>query len=128
MARSVEILPYLVAQVWPAVADITSPIRQRVYEVADLGGEGMMLPIPSHLHPQHLSCRLGRLQCVQHGQNRSRPNAGAKQHDWALPRLNNEVSAGRAHIEGISHSNMIVQVGSSRSIRLDLHADAIAFR
>ena len=87
-----------------------------------------MLPIASRVEPQDLPCRAGRRQRVQHRQNRRRPDSRAEQHHRPLSGLQNEASARRADVESIAHPDMLPQVGSSRPIRLDLHADSIALR
>src|SRR6185369_13139902 len=43
-------------------------------------------------------------------------------------RLQNEASARRANFERIADPDMLLQVGASRPIRLDLHADSIPLR
>ena len=103
-------------------------MREREHQAADLGGEWMMLPIASPVQPQDLPRRAGRRQRVQHRQNRRRPDSRAEQHDRPLSGLQNEASARRADVENIAHPDVLPQVGSSRPIRLDLHADSIALR
>src|SRR5262252_2507391 len=128
MTRSVEILAYLVARAGSAVTNISSAVRERDHEAADFGGEWMMLPIASRVQPQDLLRRPGRRQRMQHRQNRRRPDSRAEQHHRPISGLQNETSARRADVKSIAHVDMVPQVCSSRSIRLDLHADSIAFR
>ena len=123
---SVEILAQLIARVRPAITNIAAAVGERGHDAADFGGKWMMLPITSPVEPQQLPGRAGRRQRVQHRQNRCRPDPRAEQHDRPLSGLQNEASARRADVENIAHLDMLPQVGSSRSIRLDLHADAIA--
>ncbi len=111
---SIEILSHLVARVRPAVTNIAAAVREHRHEAADFGGEWM--------------CRAGRRQRVQHRQNRRRPDSRAEQHHRPLSGLQNEAPARRADVESIAHPDMLPQVGSSRPIRLDLHADSIALR
>ena len=42
--------------------------------------------------------------------------------------LQNEAAARRADVERIADPDMLAEVGASRSVRLDLHADSIALR
>jgi hypothetical protein len=53
VTRRIEILSHPVARARPAVTDIAAAVRKREHEAADLGGEGMMLPIASRVQPQH---------------------------------------------------------------------------
>src|SRR5262249_32703013 len=97
-------------------------------EAVDFGGEWMMLSIASRVQPEDLSCRVERRQRVQHRQNRRRPDSRAEQHHRPLSGLQNEASARRADVESMAHPDMLSQIGSSRPIRLGLHADSIALR
>src|SRR5206468_4891850 len=125
---SLEILTHLVARVRPAVTNIAAAVREREHEAPDFGGEWMMLPIASRVQPQDLPCRAGLRKRVQHRQNRRRSDSRAEQHHRPLSGLQNEASARRADVESIAHPDMLPQIGSSRPIRLDLHADSIALR
>src|SRR5262245_61251791 len=125
---SVEILTHLVARARPAVTNIATALGEREHEAADFSSEWMMLPIASRVQPQHLPSRADRRQRVQHRQNRRRPDSRAEQHHRPFAGLQNEASARRADVESIAHPDMVPQVGSSRPIRLDLHADSIALR
>src|SRR5262249_19120911 len=124
----IQILIRPLARAGPAVTNIAAAVRERAHEVADFGGERMMLLIASSVQPQDLPCRLGRCQRVQHRQNRRRPDSRAEQHYGPLSGLQNEASARRADVESMAHRDMLPEVGPSRSIRLDLHADPIALR
>src|SRR5215469_3611429 len=128
MTSSVEIFAHFVLRARPAVANKAAAPRKRVHETADFGGEWMMLPIASRVHPQNLACRTGGRQNVQHCQNRRRPDSRTEQHDWALARLQNEASAWRTHIENIADADMVAEVRTSGRIRLNLHTDSIALR
>ena len=70
---------------------------------------------------------MNRRERVQHRENRRGPYSRAEQRHRTLSGLQNEASPRRADVETIAHLDMLSQVGSSRSIRLDLHADSIAF-
>jgi hypothetical protein len=87
-----------------------------------------MLPVASRVQPKERSSRVGRRQRVQHRQNRRRPDSRAEQYHGPLPGLQNEASARRADVEDIAHPDKLPQVGSSRPVGLDLHADPIALR
>ena len=126
MTGRVEILSHRVAATRPAVTDIAAAVREREHEAADLGGKRMMLPDRGRVQPPDLSCRAGRRQRVQHGQHRRRADSRAEQHDRPFAGLQDEASARRADVERIAHTDMLVQVGSGRAVRLDLHADPIA--
>src|SRR5262249_7116814 len=111
-----------------AVIDIAPSIWEGKHEVADFDGEWMMLPIASRVQPQDLPYRARPRQRMQHRQNRRRPDSRAEQHHRPLSGLQNETSARRADTESIAHPDMLPQVAPSHTIRLDLHADSIAFR
>src|SRR5471030_1936845 len=128
MTGRVETLIQLVARVWRAIADIAAAMAQREHETAGFGSERMMFPVARRMHPQDLSCRPGRGQRVQHCQNGRRANSRAKEHHRPFSRLENETPAWRADIEHIARLDMLPQVGSRRTMRLDLHTDPIAFR
>src|SRR5262249_45077996 len=115
-----------VARARLAVTNIAAAVLELEHEAADFGGERMMLPIASRVEPQDLTGRASRCQRVQHRQNRRRPDSRAEQHHRPLSGLQNEASARRAGVESITHPDMLAQVSSGRSIRLDLHADSIA--
>src|SRR5262249_43929529 len=110
----------------PAVTNVAAAVRERDDEAADFGGEWMMLAIASRVQPQDLPCRAGRRQRVQHRQNRRCPDSRAEQHHRPLSGLQNEAPARRADVESVAHPDVLLQVGASRTIRLDLHADSIA--
>jgi hypothetical protein len=103
-------------------------VRQREHEAADFGGEWMMLPIASRVQPQDLPGRAVRRQRVQHRQNRRRPDSRAEQQHRPLSGLQDEATSRRADVKSIAHPGMLLQVGSSRAISLDLHTDSIALR
>ena|SRR5437773_8503247 len=128
MSGRVEVLTDLVARTGPGVANIAAAIRKGAHEAADFIGERMMLAIASRVHPQDLSCRASRCQCVKHRRNRRRADSGTEQHHGTLSELPNEASPRRADVESIAHPNMLSQVGSGDTIRLDLHTDSVAFR
>src|SRR5882724_7646177 len=125
---SVEILTQLVPRARPAVANIAAAVRERGHDAADFGGEGMMLPIASRVEPQDLPCRAGRGKRVQHRQHGRRPDSRAEQYHRPLSRRQNEAPARRADVESIAHPDMLAEIGSSRPIRLYLHADSITLR
>src|SRR4029077_8679731 len=126
MTSSIEIFTNLVARIRPAVTNKAASVPEREHEASNFGGEWMMLPIASRLHPQHLPCRVGGRQRVQHRKNRRRPDSRAEQYHWALSGVQNEASARRADVESITDADMLAEVSSSRPVRLDLHADSIA--
>src|SRR5260221_2084121 len=53
------------------------------------------------------------------------PHSSAEQYDWPLFRLQNETSARRANVESVTYTDVLSQVISSRSIRLDLDTNSI---
>src|SRR5262249_51645659 len=124
----VEILALLALRAGPAVTNIAAAVGEGGHEAADFCGKWMMLPVASRMQPQDLPCRVGRRQRVQHCQDRRRSDSRAEQHHGPLPGLQDEASTRQADVENIAHPDMLPQVGSSRSIRLDFHADPIAFR
>ena len=85
----------------------------------------MMLPIARCVQPHDLAHRMCRRECVQHRQNGCCTDPSAEQHDRLLSRLQNKTSARGADVEVVAHTKTCAQVLSSRSVRLDLHADSI---
>src|SRR5262249_16502205 len=128
MTSSVEIFANFVVRTRSAVTNKTAAVREREHEAANFGDKWMMLPIASRVHPQNLACRTGGRQRVQHGKNRCHADSRAEQHYWALSRLQNKASARRAHIESIAHADVVAQIRSRDTIRLNLHTDSIALR
>src|SRR5438876_6314901 len=128
VTASVEVLTHPVIQSRLAVTNMAAAVRERTHEAADFIGERMMSAIASRVHPQDLSCRASRRQRVQHRQNWRRADSRAEQHQRPVSGLQNEASPRRADVESIAHPDMLSQVGSSHRIRLDLHADSVAFR
>jgi len=106
VTRGVEILTHLVARARSAVTHIGAAVREREHEAADFGGEWMMLSIASPVQPQDMPRRAGGRQCVQHRQNRRRPDSRAEQHHPRLSGLQNDASARRAGVERIAHPDM----------------------
>lgn len=98
------------------------------HEAAYFVGEWMMLPVACGMQPEDLSCRAGRCQGVQHGQNGRCSDPCAEQHHRSFSGLQGKASAWRTHIEDIACPNVIPQVAPGRSARLDLHADPIVLR
>src|SRR5207237_352856 len=92
---------------------------------ADFGGEWIMFPITSRVHPQDQTCRTGGRENVQHCQNGRCSNSRTEQHDWALAGLQNETSAWRTDIENVAHADMVPHIGSTGPIRLNLYTDSI---
>src|SRR5262245_1496452 len=124
----VETLAHLVLRARPALAGVAAAMGEGGHEAADFCGRWMMLPVASRMQPQDLPCRVGRRQRVQHSQDRRRTDPGAEQHHGPLPGLQDEASTRRADVENIAHPDMLPQVGSSHSIRLDFPDDPIALR
>ena len=122
----VEILTLPVVRARPAVANIEATIREHRHERADFRDERMMLPIACRMQPQHLPCRASRRQRVQHREHRRRSNSRAEQYDRPLAFLQDKVSARRADVERVTDTDMLVQVASSRAVRLEFHADPIS--
>src|SRR3954453_20036604 len=91
-------------------------------------GEGMMLPVASPVKPPDRPCRAGCCQRVQHRQHRRRADPRADQHERAISGLENEAAARRADVERVAYPHLVAQVRSGGTVRLELYADAIAFR
>jgi hypothetical protein len=64
---------------------------------------------------------------MQHRQHERDPNASAEQYDWLFCRLENEAPARRANVESPANMDVLPQIISSSSIRLDLDANSIVF-
>src|SRR5262249_4798593 len=107
---------------------MAAAVWKRSHQTADLPAEGMMLPVASPVEPQDLACRAGRRQRVKHRQNGRRSDSRAEQQQRALAGQQDETAARHADIENIADSYVVPQVGSSRPIGLDLHADSITLR
>ncbi len=125
-ARSIEILAQLVAGIRSAVADEAAALGEGKHQAAYFMRERMMPPVARRMQPENLSCRAGRCQGVQHGQNGRCPDPRAKQHHRPLPGFQGKSSSRRTHLDNIACVDVLVQVISGRSIRLDLDADPIA--
>src|SRR5215510_15929873 len=65
---------------------------------------------------------------MQHCQHRRRPDSRAEQHYRPLSGLQSETAARLADVEPIADSHMVLDVVTSRAVRLELHADAITLR
>src|SRR5262249_13186210 len=128
MAARIEILRNPVVRAGPAVTDIRAGAGKRESQTPHFRREWMMITIASTVQPEDLSPRLRRRQRVQHRQDRRCPDACTEQNDRVFSRLQHEAAAGRADVECIADPNMFSDVVSSRAIRLDLHADAVALR
>src|SRR4051794_10230524 len=121
MPRRVEILAHLLARARLAVTNIAAAMRELRHQPPYFSAEGMMLSIVSRMEPQNLPRGTLRRQRMQHRQHRRRPNSRTEQHQRPLPGLQNEASARRTYIKPIAHPHLLFQVGSSRTIWLDLH-------
>src|SRR5438094_909411 len=90
VTRCVIVPPLPIIRRWPAIPDLTSPVRKHCEKSSHLYAERMGLAIPCTMQPPDRARRGAFSERMQHGERGCRANSCTQQHDRSVARAQDE--------------------------------------
>ena len=127
-SRRVVIIAESITRSRFAVSDEASNARECGGEIVRLASKGMIGCISRAVQPPDLARGPACCQGMEHGQDRSRADAGAEQHHRSFARLQGEASSWRADFQDISTLDLRMEKAASLAVHFLFDAHPVGAR